>query len=695
MDRGVYFDGWYRGQHCYHPSLPPRRLRMVEDLERLHGTTLLWSALGGGSISLPYLEDEAYGEVASRQRFYGVVNDSEFIAECDRRGIKVFGVVFEAQGWELPAELDPTETSILALNELRGAGHPSWLGLREFGNDRYPGIWPRLGTYFHEGVRNSRGEVVTDLIDECVSRSLDGSPHRARWVECPDRTHECYYMDRNNPVWREYLKAVVRVQVDAGVHGVQLDEAATPMTTLQYGGCYCHDCTTGFRAYLSALPAAELPSDLVDEDLSSFDYGAFLRARKVDPVRSGASTPLMREYFTFQRKAVTETFVELADYVRDYARSKGRDIQVTGNLFNVFPYYNGIIEHVDLVVTEMRNVSYCQPAWFRYIVGMAADKQVLVVENPYGGVVPELLGRLDHGEAYDLARLLSYEASAMGANMAVPYGAWMGSEIEDAFYLPDELAVEIQSFLKQIDDGLSNRSANDVCVLFDVATNAVASLWGEIFVDNRSNETTESDRSPFWNLTTDLGLRGVPFDVVAVNDDVVRARRFRAEDLQRYTLVLVPSGSDLPDWAYDALQVYAEQGGHVVYEGGGERVGQTSASGIDPVVPVAREASRVAVDARGPIGANTHLTADHRQVLHLVNYDLDLEQGKVRPQRSVRVRVPHDVLSPVRVLRPDGPVLELRPRQVVGGGQELTIPTLGVYALVELRTARRIARGHD
>src|ERR1700709_1110685 len=102
MERGVYFDGWYRGRHCYHPSLPSRRLSMVEDLERYSATVLVWSALGGGSVSLPYLEAEAHGRVALRDRMYGVVNDSEFIAECDRRGIRVFGVGVEAQGGGFP-----------------------------------------------------------------------------------------------------------------------------------------------------------------------------------------------------------------------------------------------------------------------------------------------------------------------------------------------------------------------------------------------------------------------------------------------------------------------------------------------------------------------------------------------------------------------------------------------------------------
>ena len=83
------------------------------------------------------------------------------------------------------------------------------------------------------------------------------TPCHAHWVECPDREHYCYTMDRNNPVWREYLKAIIRIQIDAGVDGVQLDEAELPLTTLQYGGCFCKDCMKGFRAYLQAIPEAD------------------------------------------------------------------------------------------------------------------------------------------------------------------------------------------------------------------------------------------------------------------------------------------------------------------------------------------------------------------------------------------------------------------------------------------------------
>ena len=80
--------------------------------------------MGGGSLALPYLEQEAFGAVEPRARFYGFVNDSEFVTECQKHDIKVFGIVFEAQGWEFPVELDDDESTILALNELAGHRAP-------------------------------------------------------------------------------------------------------------------------------------------------------------------------------------------------------------------------------------------------------------------------------------------------------------------------------------------------------------------------------------------------------------------------------------------------------------------------------------------------------------------------------------------------------------------------------------------
>ena len=70
MERSIYFDGWHKGNYCQHPSLPMRSLHMADDLERLGATMLVWSGLGGGSISLPFLHHEAFGPVDPRQSMW-------------------------------------------------------------------------------------------------------------------------------------------------------------------------------------------------------------------------------------------------------------------------------------------------------------------------------------------------------------------------------------------------------------------------------------------------------------------------------------------------------------------------------------------------------------------------------------------------------------------------------------------------
>ncbi len=99
-------------------------------------------------------------------------------------------------------------------------------------------------------------------------------------------------MDRNNPVWREYLKAIIRIQIDAGVDGIQLDEAELPITTFQYGGCFCKECMKGFRQYLKDLSTDQLSAELHDADLNNFHYGEWLLAKGFDFKTNRESTPL-------------------------------------------------------------------------------------------------------------------------------------------------------------------------------------------------------------------------------------------------------------------------------------------------------------------------------------------------------------------------------------------------------------------
>lgn len=681
MHRGVYFDAWFPRQHCYHPSLPPRRLRMVDDLVDYHATVLVWAAMGGGSLALPYLEQEAFGPVDARSRFYGFVNDSEFIAACHERGIKVLGIVFEAQGWEFPVELTDAEDAVLALNELRGAGKRDWMGLREFSANRYPKLWKPVEHYFPGGLVNSDGEPVTDLIEECVARDIHGRPCHAHWVECPDREHQCFYMDRNNPVWREYLKAVIRIQIDAGVDGIQLDEAELPMGAFQYGACFCKDCMKGFRAYLQERRPANALLDGVD--LETFHYGDWLLAQGHDFKTGRASAPLFGDYYAFQCRSIKKYFAELADFARAYGRSRGREIIVSGNFFNLEPMYLALADDVDLIITEMRNTTYRQPEWYRYVAAFAGDKDVVVVENPYGGVVPDLIGLLGKGKGHDLFRLSSFEAAAMGANMSVPYGSWMGSVIEDSFYAPHELASEIQAFLAGHEWLFARRTANEVAVVFSVES--TRELIGKADVsDNTSNARDESVVVPYRVVTRTLSDAAVPYDVVIWPDGVTAPDRSGAEALLRYSTVILPDVHALTASQAAAVEGYLAAGGTVV-------VTDRAASSLPPhpgvrtarhdvlgeLLPHGRQ-----VGTTAQVAANLQHLADGSYALHLVNYDYDRDADAVRALTGVplRVRLP-EARRQATMVASDGTRTPLTPARE-DDAHVVRLDSLGVYTIV-------------
>ncbi len=658
MERGVYFDAWFPRQHCYHPSLPPRRLKMIEDLEAYRATALVWSALGGGSISLPYLEQEAWGEVDPRFRMYGFVNDAEFVKHCQERGIKVFGIVFEVQGWEFPVELAEDEDRVLAFNELRGEGKPGWMGLREFTQNTYPKLWKPLEHYFPDGLVNSDGDPVTDILEECTSRDIYGQPCHSTWVECPDRTHYAYLMDRNNPVWREYLKAIIRIQIDAGVAGIELDEADLPIFATGYGGCFCKDCMKLFRAYLKDLPPERVPEEVRGENLDKFHYGEWLLSRGYDFKANRETTPLYWDYIRFQRRTIVRYFGELSDYIKEYGRSQDRNVLVSGNFYYFTPHYYAFEPKVDILITEMDSTSYRQPSWCRYAAGFAQGKPVIVVENPYGGVPLELLPKLRAGKGYDLFRMMQYEAAALGINMSVPYGAWMGSVIEDSFWAPHELVVEVQDFQADHEDTLyGTETYSETAVAFSVESSYR-------YLEEHGSGT----KFPFWATCDQLVEAKQPFDVIVLPEGELREDSLSVESLERYRTLILPECRFLTSVQADVVKAFLDRGGRVL--GTGE-VGQNLDDTARTVLlahPLMLHTTDVRPEdlAGGPqvvaegapdLAINIQRIGDKQAAIHLIRYDYDEERDEVPvlPRLDLEVRL----ARPFRLAKSFSPVGEV------------------------------------
>lgn len=723
MERGVYFDGWYRDNHCYHPSLPFRSMQMVEDLEKYKATILVWSAMGGGSISLPYLENEAFGELDPRLRFYGYMNDSEFIAECNKRGIKVMGIVFEVQGWEFPVEVSADGKSMRQFNVIRDGSHRDTYGLNEFAAGKFDGLFrTSLKDYYPDGIKNSDGEPVTDLQEEVAARTLWGEPVHAQWVEVKNHSKTCYQTCRNNPVWRDYLKQIMKLQIDAGVAGIQLDEAELPITSMGAGGCFCKDCKKQFREYLKEKKAKKLLPLFYDGiDLEHFDYQEYLLGLGVTHPNE---SPMFREYYEFQLRAVKKYFTELVDYARDYARrTQNREILVSGNFFNCMPVYYPFENTVDVIITEMEKTLFRQPHWYRYISGYSNEKPVIVAENPYGGIVPQLLEMLNRGKGYDLYRLFLLEASVYGCNMSVPYGGWMGNTIKDAFYPPREVTEQVQGFLCDYDAWYSKDSGAKIMVAYSFPSY----YWREVTKTGGANELVEDEsilfyqsvdmdseeasRLPFWEVIKLMSEKQAVYDVRMFGDEDVRPDRVGAEDWKQYELIVLPECSVLTKNQMEELEKYAQAGGKLLV------FGKTAENcpafterllSCDNVIfcdnPESRKEAmaqfeKVFDELNGRIAQVKVTVADEAKqgfagvhchkngsffTIHLLNYNYDNEEDKVLPLAGVRLtaRLPEHA-GAVRCVSLAGGELpcDIKKQDDM---LEVFIPEMPLYAVVEV-----------
>jgi hypothetical protein len=498
-------------------------------------------------------------------------------------------------------------------------------------------------------------------------------------------------MDRNNPVWREYLKAIIRIQLDAGADGIQLDEAELPMGAFQYGACFCKDCMKGFRAYLQALPAERLDPAIIDADLDAFHYGEWLLERGYDFKENQESTPLFGQYYRYQCAAIKEHFGELAAYARDYGREIGRDVLVSGNFFNCNSNYLALVDDVDLVITEMRNTTYRQPEWYRYVAGFAGDKEVIVVENPYGGVVPDLVESLSRGRGRDLMRLSLYEGAAFGVNMSAPYGSWMGATIQDSFYAPHDLLCEVQQFLAANDRLFARSTYHEVAVVYSVES-AQALVSQADAGDNLTNATDASVRVPYRVVVKGLADAGVPFDVVVFPDGVTAPDRVDLERLSGYSTLILPDCHFLTDRQADALSLFLDAGGQVVAL---ERI----ADNLEPARraalesdPGMRRASLDDVPALTPDSPQAHVSADlavnvarladGAAAAHLVDYAYDAAADSVPAQSNVdlTVRLPFEARSATLIGPEHDPVI--LDVSCDGGVHSVRLPYLRLYGIV-------------
>jgi hypothetical protein len=369
-------------------------------------------------------------------------------------------------------------------------------------------------------------------------------------------------------------------------------------------------------------------------------------------------------------------------------------VLVSGNFFNLFDQYYSLAPYVDLMITEMRNTRYRQPTWYRYVAGFAGDKPVVVVENPYGGVIPELVDKLKVGRGYDLFRMSLYEAAALGANMSVPYGSWMGSVIEDSFYAPHELCVEIQRFLAEHEFLYSHRTFSETAVIYSVESNFQLVARRDLFADNRSN-LSGGQTIPFWEVCETLADNAQPFDVLFFPDGQLRADSLTIEDLRQYRTLILPDCRFLTAEQARLLSAYLKQGGNLLVTGSlGANLPESEQQPLlthpnTIHVMGSFQLSYLPYGSQARIEPMSNLAmhiqkVDDGAAIHIIRYDYNEERDSVPflPELTLDLRLPEhfeqaEVYSPAKQLS----ISLLH----TGGWHQLRLHNVPLYSVVLLR----------
>jgi hypothetical protein len=278
--------------------------------------------------------------------------------------------------------------------------------------------------------------------------------------------------------------------------------------------------------------------------------------------------------------------------------------------------------------------------------------------------------------------------------MSIPYGAWMGSTIQDSFHPPHDVAVEVQTFLADHERLYSKASWHEVAVVYSVPSTRALIARADAS-DNLINARDTSVRVPYRVATEALSRAAVPFDVVIFTDGETAPDRVDRDALTRYRTIVLPDCFDLTTAQVEALISCLDQGTLLVVTdrfaeslGQKERAAMLSHPGVCPASADdvhALTAGDPQVTVSVPLGVNVHRLADGAAV-HLVNYDHDHEGDGVRRTGEVALSVRLEGAGRIRraVYRPaDGAARDLEVRSKADV-HTMTVPDVGVYAVLEL-----------
>lgn len=503
--------------------------QIVENIKKLKADVLMWSCLGSGVISLYDLECEI-----NSKRIWDPEGrpDKEFIEECKMYGIKVFGVIFTGQGYEIGIKTDDDEEKIIEFG--RTDKNKKFWGLEEFYNNKYPKLFKGYKCYFKEDKKNN------SFLKETTCRTINNELSKAYWTQEVEKYYDMqtYLMCKNSPHWKNYLKKIIEIQIDTGVSGILFDETASPYETGILGG-FCKYCMSSFRDFLIKK---------YGDKYKKFDYRKFLKKRGDGlgtQLNNFKNAPLGVDFLLFQKKAVRDNLKELVDHTKNYAKEKGREVLITGNFGELLPYYFHLSDLVNVFNLELmfklppedRNTGYLKLA-----KKLAGSKPVTLVPSIFNSAYLR-----NKDKAGELEKYFISECASCLTNYQIPYSCFT-IEGEGSYYPDVEVLKTYQEFIANNQDLFAEiEPISSVYLLFSYCSYFFSFNWLN-YPGVHFNSFAGTER-----LLSDLHI---PYQIILLGDNEYLKE---IPDIEKTKPLFIPSVEYLSDRQIEFLKEYKSE----------------------------------------------------------------------------------------------------------------------------------------
>jgi hypothetical protein len=528
----------------------------------------------------------------------------------------------------------------------------------------------------------------------------------------------------NNPVWREHLLEVAKrsITLGEGTDGIYIDDWQGTLQILGANypndGCFCQYCMQGFREYLRANYNTEELRGFGIENIDSFDYGDYIRANYLTLYKDNCwEVPLYWDFYDYQMESIIQFSHQYIKEVKAFAIGQGKKVVFSANTCQMWSGSIPTAYDLDYFSPEY---TYGYPPDSRHIptykLGTSLGTPVLTIPQSSSSQISDIMTRPD---ATNLWKIYTAEAYSAGGFALEPYGYpifWIENPINFDGNI-DDLApyYDFISTNKPYYENLV--SAGRMAVFYSYPSGR----W--------MYDSFENDFYGICNLLLDAHFQ---HDVIFSGDDDWMEDKLTLSALQRYEVVVLPDTKHLSDRQVNLLLSYVNLGGNIIAFGGigshnekGNYVERpeleslltegSHSYGSGNFVYMSSEVGYQYLENRNAsvrlqfaealkklIYPNIQTNASENVaileywnnvsqsiVLHVINYDYDLEEQKINSQKNIDLELLiYDPLSgknlAILYRSPDWKGVERLKYESNGNKIKLTIPKVDFYGVVTI-----------